>query len=151
MTIIEDTRNQKGKHNIKHLKFREAGVKLHRSKIPVGDYCLPPARAIDTKASMLEIAQNIGGGVVEHRRFINELKLAQEIGCDLVILVENEDGIEDIQGVRFWQNPRTEWSPNCIQGPRLAKAMQTIQERYGCTFMFCHPNEAAEIIEDLLR
>lgn len=150
MRLIEDTRQQKGQHNVKHAQFKENGVLLFRSKCIVGDYCLPPKKAIDTKASMLEIAQNIGGGALEHRRFINELKLAQEIGCELIVLVENEDGIEDLEGVRLWRNPRTDYSPHCIQGPRLAKAMETIQQRYGCTFMFCRPDEAAETIQDIL-
>lgn len=151
MYIIEDSRNQKGKHEEKHTRWAEQGVLLTRSKIIVGDYCLPPAKSVDTKASMSEIAQNIGGGREEHKRFIRELKLAQEIGTKLFVLVENEDGIEDLEGVARWHNPRTEYSPDCIQGPRLAKAMHTIQERYGCVFLFCRPEDAAEMITDLLR
>lgn len=151
VAILEDSRQQKDKHAIKHEHFKAEGVALTRSKIVVGDYCLPPAVAVDTKASMLEIAQNIGGNKAEHGRFIDELKLAQSIGTKLYILIENEDGIEDIDGVEGWHNPRVEFSPNCIQGPRLAKAMRTIEERYGCTFLFCRPEEAAEMIVDLLR
>lgn len=149
--IVEDSRQQAGKHELKHAWWAEHNTPLIRCKIPVGDYCLPPTKSIDTKASMSEIAQNIGGGKEEHKRFIRELKLAQEIGTKLFVLVENEDGIEDLDGVSNWHNPRTEYSPNCIQGPRLAKAMHTIQERYGCTFLFCKPEEAAEMIVDLLR
>jgi hypothetical protein len=149
--LLEDTRNQSGKHEEKHTRWAEQGVLLTRSKIIVGDYCLPPAKSVDTKASMSEIAQNIGGGKDEHQRFIRELKLAQAIGCKLFVLIENEDGIESIEDVVHWRNPRTEYSPKCIQGPRLAKAMRTIQERYGCVFLFCRPDEAADMITDLLR
>lgn len=151
MILIEDSRQQSGKHEEKHTRWAEQGVLLTRSKIIVGDYCLPPAKSVDTKASMAEIAQNIGGGREEHKRFIRELKLAQEIGTKLFILVENDDGIEDLEGVARWRNPRTDYSPECIQGPRLAKAMHTIQDRYGCTFLFCRPDEAADMITDLLR
>lgn len=151
MRILEDSRQQSGKHEEKHTRWAEQGVLLTRSKIVVGDYCLPPAKSVDTKASMSEIAQNIGGGKEEHKRFIRELKLAQEIGTKLFILVENEDGIEDLEGVALWRNPRTDYSPDCIQGPRLAKAMHTIQDRYGCVFLFCRPDEAADMITDLLR
>lgn len=151
IAIIEDTRNQSGKHEEKHTRWAEQGVLLTRSKIIVGDYCLPPAVAVDTKASMSEIAQNIGGTREEHQRFIREVKLAQEIGTQLYILVENTDGINTVEDVIRWTNPRTEYSPKCIQGPRLAKAMRTIESRYGCVFMFCHPDEAAETIIDLLR
>jgi len=149
-TIVEDSRQQAGKHDLKHLHFTQMRVPFYRCKLPVGDYALPPERAVDTKASMQEIAQNIGGSKAEHKRFINELKLAQELGTKLFVLVENTDGINCIEDVRSWRNPREEYSPDCIQGPRLAKAMGTIQERYGVLFLFCRPEEAAEMITDLL-
>ena len=151
MVLVEDTRNQTGKHELKHEFFGAHKIPFIRCKLPVGDYALPPRRAVDTKASMQEIAQNIGGGGAEHQRFINELKLAKEVGCRLYILVENEDGARSIADVARWRNPRTEYSPRCIQGPRLAKAMATIEERYGCRFRFCRPEAAAEIIVELLR
>lgn len=149
--LQEDSRQQAGKHELKHTRWAEAGIPLIRCKLPVGDYALPPKKAVDTKASVSEIAQNIGGGKQEHQRFIRELKLAQEIGCQLYILIENTDGIEDIDDLARWRNPRTEFSPDCIQGPRLAKAMHTIESRYGCVFLFCTPEEAADTIVDLLR
>lgn len=151
MTIIEDSRQQSGKHELKHESFDALHIPYIRCKIAVGDYCLPPAKAVDTKANMQEIAQNIGGTREEHERFIREIKLAQQLGTKLFILVENDEGIEDIDGVESWHNPREDYSPKCIQGQRLAKAMRTIQERYGCTFLFCRPEEAGETIIDLLR
>ena len=151
IALIEDSRQQKDKHEIKHRWWADNKVSLTRCKIPVGDYCKPPAVSVDTKADMSEIAQNIGGTREEHQRFIREVKLAQEIGTQLYILVENTDGIESVEDVVSWVNPRTEYSPKCIQGPRLAKAMRTIESRYGCVFMFCRPEEAAETIIDLLR
>ena len=144
MIIQEDSRQQAGKHETKHQALQAAGHRIIRSKVVVGDYCAPPPVAVDTKENMVEIAQNIGGGKREHQRFI------KDIGCRLYILVENEDGIRSVADVQRWRNPRTEYSPNCIQGPRLAKAMTTIEERYGCRFRFCTPQEAAAIIVDLL-
>lgn len=146
--LIEDSRQQREKHEEKHAVWQQMGVRLRRCKIPYGDYCLPPKVSVDTKADMAEIAQNIGA---EHKRFVAECKAAKEDGCQLYVLIENTEGIRDLDDVPRWVNPRTELSPNCIQGPRLAKAMRTIQERYGCVFMFCRPEEAAEIIVDLLR
>lgn len=151
MVIQEDSRQQAGRHELKHQQWAESGTQIFRSKVIVGDYCKPPAVAVDTKADMAEIAQNIGGGKDEHQRFIRELKLARDIGCTLYILIENTDGFDTVDDVVRWVNPRTEYSPNCIQGPRLAKAMHTIEDRYGCTFLFCRPEEAAETIVDLLR
>lgn len=151
MHLIEDTRNQIGKHEIKRQAFEAAGDSVLRCKIPFGDYCLPPRIAVDTKADMQEIAQNIGGTAAEHNRFREELKLAREYGCQLIILVENEDGIEELTQVQYWDNPRRAFSERAIQGPQLMKAMQTMQERYGVIFMFCRPSEAAGTIKELLR
>jgi ribosome-associated protein len=64
--------------------------------------------------------------------------------------VENELGITDVSQVHRWENPRSEYSDKCVQGPRLQKAMETISERYGVTFLFCKPEEAAEIIWELI-
>ena len=148
MVIQEDTRQQAGKHDIKHKWFEGHGVHLLRSKIPFGDYCLPPAVSIDTKENMDEIANNICGKT--HKRFINECKAAKEAGCQLIILVENELGISDISQVHEWQNPRVIYSPNCVQGERLQRAMQTISERYGVRFEFCRPSDSAEKILEIL-
>lgn len=149
--LIEDSRQQAGKHEAKHEWWARHNVSLTRCKIAVGDYCKPPEKSVDTKKDMSEIAQNIGGSAEEHQRFINELKLARDIGCKLFVLIENEDGIETIEDVERWINPRTIESPKCIQGRQLAKAMRIIENRYSCTFLFCKPEEAAEIILDLLR
>lgn len=151
MIIQEDSRNQFGKHELKHEYWTEHGDLIVRSKVIVGDYCKPPTVSVDTKASISEIAQNIGGGKLEHQRFIRELKLAQSLGCKLYVLVENTEGIRSVEAVTGWRNPREEFSPGCIQGPRLAKAMRTIEERYGCTFLFCAPEESAQLINELLR
>lgn len=147
-TIIEDSRQQAGKHNIKHAWFSANAVELVRCKLPFGDYAPVPPVSIDTKNSMDEIAGNICGS--EHKRFINECKAAKAAGCQLFILVENENGIRDITQVHKWVNPRVIYSPNCVQGARLQKAMETISERYGVQFLFCTPDESAERIMEIL-
>lgn len=148
MHIQEDSRQQAGKHDIKHLSFKNAGVEVVRCKLPWGDYALPPSISVDTKANMDEIAANICGK--EHTRFINECKAAKAAGCQLIILVENDVGISDISEVHLWKNPRSVYSPKCVQGPRLQRAMQTISERYGVRFEFCTPEEAGSRIVELL-
>lgn len=148
ISIIEDTRQQAGKHNHKRQWFEEHGITITRSKLPFGDYAIMPTMAIDTKRNMDEIAANICGK--EHTRFINECKAAKAAGCQLVILVENTDGIEDVSAVHTWENSRRFISPCCVEGPRLQKAMETISERYGVKFMFCKPEQAAERITEML-
>lgn len=150
MAIIEDTRNQKGKHELKHQWWAEHNVSLIRSKIVVGDYCKPPLVSVDTKAGLPEIAQNIGGNKAEHNRFISELKLAKEIGCKLYVLIETDEPIDCIEDVAAWRNPRIDYYPQAITGARLSKAMRTIEERYGCKFVFCRTADSAKIIEELL-
>ena len=149
MVIQEDTRQKTDKHDIKHAWFSIHGVEVVRCKLPYGDYAPVPPVSVDTKENMDEIANNICGK--EHQRFINECKGAKEAGCKLYILVENELGITDLSQVHIWQNPRAIYSPKCVQGPRLQKAMETISERYGVTFMFCHPNDAAKIITEIIK
>ena len=149
MTIIEDTRQKAGKHDIKHECFSVMGVELVRCKLPFGDYAPIPPISIDTKENLDEIANNICGK--EHKRFINECKAAKAANCKLYILVENTLGINDVSQVHRWENPRSIYSPNCVQGPRLQKAMETISERYGVTFLFCDPVRSAEIIRELIE
>lgn len=148
MIIVEDTRQQAGKHDKKHEWFEEHGVQIVRSKLPFGDYALVPSIAVDTKKDMDEIAANICGK--QHTRFINECKAAKAAGCSLVILVENTVGIFDISQVHTWINPRVIYSDKCVQGDRLQKAMETISERYDVKFLFCKPEESAQKITEIL-
>jgi ribosome-associated protein len=151
MYIIEDSRQQKGKHETKHKDFADMGVNLLTNVLPYGDYAYPPKVSVDTKRNMEEIAQNIGGAASEHQRFKNECVKAKECGAQLIILVENELGITDLSQVHTWQNPRVIYSPNCVQGDRLQRAMTTIQERYGVKFLFCSPQDSAKVITELLE
>ena len=151
MQIVEDSRQQKNKHELKHEAWAQHGDQLFRCALPCGDYALPPKVSVDTKADMAEIAQNIGGTTEEHQRFRRELIRAKEMGTHLYILIENTDGIRNIEGVRSWVNPRLLESARAITGERLSKAMRTMQERYGCTFVFCEPQEAAAYINAILE
>ena len=148
MIIQEDTRQQAGKHDLKHEFFEGQNIGVVRSKLPWGDYAPVPPVSVDTKANMDEIAANICGK--EHKRFITECKAARDAGCQLIILVENDVGISDVSEVHRWINPRVIYSPNCVQGPRLQKAMETISERYGVRFEFCTPEEAGKRVVELL-
>ena len=147
MVVIEDTRQQKGKHELKHTCFEEMGVQLIRNMLPFGDYASVPRITVDTKADMGEIAQNIGS---DHKRFKNECVAARDAGCQLIILVENTEGITCVNDVREWVNPDLVYRPRAITGERLSKAMITMSERYGVRFEFCEPKDAAQKIIELL-
>ena len=148
-----DTRQKAGKHDAKELFFASvSGLKTVRTKAVVGDYCLCPPVSVDTKRDVLELAQDIEH---EHERFREECKLAQELGIQLYILVENTDGIETLGDLGAWRNPRRFVNAKLgkrppIDGKRLQKACFTMQKRYGVRFLFCTPGEAGARILDLL-
>ena len=147
MVIVEDTRQKSGMHKLKHQHFDEMGVELVRNMLPFGDYALPPTISVDTKANMAEIASNIGS---DHQRFKRECIAARDSGCQLIILVENTDGIACVNDVHKWVNPEQIYRSRAITGERLQKAMITMNERYGVRFEFCKPEESAKRILELL-
>ena len=147
MVIVEDTRQQSGKHENKHAYFEREGVTVIRSKLPFGDYALAPGIAVDTKASIHEITVNLCGDVAERQRFIRECKAAQAAGCTLVFLIE----------VGKYQKPadligRTVKlkSGKVIDGAQLYRAMVMVSERYGVRFEFCPPGKSAARIMEIL-
>ena len=147
ITIIEDSRQKRGMHELKHSCFDEMGVRIVRNMLPFGDYAICPSISVDTKADMAEIASNIGS---DHQRFKRECVAARDAGCQLIILVENTDGITCVNDVHKWVNPELIYRPRAITGDRLQKAMLTMNERYGVRFEFCEPEEAANRIMELL-
>ena len=155
MVIIEDTRNQPGKHkNINAYKER-CGHRVVRSKMLVGDYQLANDGrvAIDTKSGVLELIADI---YHQHERFRRECELARDAGIQLIILTEEvlPDGRLDKWKSPVWKSttkyhkagePMTKADP-----ARLRKAMYTMQERYGVKFRFCDGRSTGKAIIDLL-
>lgn len=169
MILLEDTRNQPGKHDLKNKYFSDNSIEVRRTKLYVGDYTLPTDQSvcIDTKNDIQELIGDICGK--SHERFRNELIRAQESGIKLIILVENKPGYVDrkktvynkvvrsVDDLFSWVNPRLFiWKggkqryPTATKGMVLAKCCLTMQEKYGCEFQFCTPQEAGERIIDLL-
>lgn len=150
MIILEDTRQQANKHRLKHEYWSEHGIEVVRTKLLVGDYMLFGGTiCVDTKMDVEEIAGNIGGS--NHARFREECKLAKRIGATLIVLVENLNGFRSIQDVTAWVNPNLNKTARSIEGPRLAKAMNTMSERYGVQFTFCAPEDSGKMVIDLLN
>lgn len=152
MHLIEDSRQQKGRHEHKHNWWGSHDVSLIRCKIAYGDYCLPPVVSVDTKASISELAFDIDH---DHVRFKREIVGARDAGVQLVVLVENTDGVRDLEDLSEWsESPedyaRRKFAKRRLRGSRLAKACATMAERYGVRFEFCAPEEAAERIVEIL-
>lgn len=149
MILIEDTRQQAGKHSLKHAYFEKQGIKVLRSKLPVGDYATMKSfnTIIDTKKDIQEIISNV---TKQHARFTAECDLAKESNINLIILIENEDGITKIRDLYKWWNPRSRYSKGATSGKTLAKILYGIEKNHGCTFIFCRPEEAGEMIVKIL-
>lgn len=153
MHLIEDSRQQRGQHERKHDWWGDHGVGIIRCKLAYGDYCLPPAVSVDTKASISELAYDIDH---DHARFRREITGARDAGVQLVVLVENGDGVRDLDGLASWSESaedyaRRKYAKRRLHGDRLAKACATMAERYGVRFEFCAPDEAAERIVAMLQ
>lgn len=146
MILIEDTRNQIGKHKTLNDKLNQLGVTVVRSKLYVGDYARVDdlTTCIDTKKDWLEVANNICGK--QHNRFRAECVRAKEAQIRLIILVEEEIPIEQ------WKSPvrRNGELISHTSNIVLAKAMKTMTEKYGVKFLNCKRADTAKTILNLL-
>lgn len=150
MTIQIDTREHKWERARVERQLVKEGMKTITSKLYVGDYQSldRPRLAIDRKKSLLELCSNVTQG---HERFRKELLRAEDAGIRLVILCE-EDGIETLEDVYFWDNPRLAESPRATTGKQLYRSLCTIRDRYGVQIEFCKKSETGKkIIEILTR
>ena len=139
-------------HAIRAIKntFDRQQIDYFVSKLPVGDYIsIDNARfAIDRKQNLLEVCQNV---CQDHRRFVTELKRAQNFGIRLVFLVEHGQGIQTLADVEKWQNPRLKQSKMAVSGERLFKILSTIERTYDTKFYFCSKAETGSKIIELLK
>lgn len=193
MKIAGDKNQFAGSHGKsnkrKHDQLERLGHELIQVPLPFADYCQITEQmqetidrrgdklkkqdlvgdikvCVDTKKDLLEVCGNICSG--SHGRFRDEIILAQKVGAKMYILIE-EPGIQTIEDVFQWQNPRLhqynkirymhgigKWrnipEPKAkpTSGEILAKAMLTCQAKYGCTFLFCRPEQAGSRIVELL-
>ena len=132
-------------------QFESARVKYFVSKLFVGDYQnLDNSKLVVDRKRILELVQNV---CQDHKRFTAELERAKEYGIHVIVLCENTDGIESLQDVLHWVNPRLKQSPMAVSGERLFKilwAMQNNKERYSVEFQFCDKRETGNKIIELL-
>lgn len=165
--IMADTRQKNGSHDNIDAWLILHDIEIRRTKLYVGDYTLPANQSvcIDTKYGLQEVYGNL---IQDHRRFTDECKAAFSAGIKLIVLVE-ESGISSVQDVANWKNPRiTRWERlrdahkrgkqmnkplsqyPPVSSERLAKAMQTIEERYHIEWRFCDKADTARTICEIL-
>lgn len=180
MTVLyEDTLQQKhhgDKHKLKHDWWAAHGVEVvrcrfdgkHEAPFSYGDYGVDGANVvIDTKASLAEVAANLGR---DHSRFKREVMRANDDGCLLIVLVETNEA-ETLEDVKRWCNthcikckhrgkpcePRDRdeicirhGTKKPLQGDTIAKQMATMQVNRFVRFEFVRPEESARRICEIL-
>ena len=165
--ILEDTRNQPGKHENIHAFCAENGIRIVRTKIVVGDYSLPTSQEtiIDTKQDLGEVYNNL---VQSHDRFARECDMAAQLGIHLVILVE-DDEVDCLENVHKWSNPRMKRYMRLkvmhengrflgtklpdkppVSSKRLQTMMETFADHHGCEWMFCRKAQTGAKICEIL-
>lgn len=146
MVLLEDTRQQPGKHKNIAVYCQQHGIEIIRTKLLAGDYVLCDENGMngriicDTKADVKELAMDV---FQSHDRFRRQCETAQKCGIQLIILVE-----EVLPGGRLdqWKSPLgKDGKPKYKFDPSvLRKAMITMQERYGVRFRFCDGRKTGE-------
>ena len=169
-TLLIDTRQQVKKHIKKDKYFEKIGIPTLRTKLPCGDYSLMQDMSVvvDTKRDIQEIIGNVCGK--ERDRFRREMQLAQDNGIKMYVLIEDDGGYCDkkqtiynkpvtcIEDLFSWKNPRLFiWQkgkqkyPSATKGQTLAKAMLSMELKYGVKFEFCKKSESGKRVIELLE
>lgn len=140
------------------------GDKLKKADL-VGDIKI----AVDRKNSIDEICGNVCSTTSAHERFRDEVILAQKCGCKFYVLIE-DDKVTSLDDLEKWENPREKkyfyYKALMAQGKKLrmilpkqppasgkklAKALRTMETKYGVKFLFCKPKDAAARIVEILK
>lgn len=151
LVIYEDTGQKIGKHENIARYCRDNDIELIRIKLKVGDYTFPTDQrvCVDTKQGCEELYQDL---VSDTERFRREYHLAERLGIQLVILVE-DPFIQDLDDFEHdWTNPlikryergkiKTMPRPNAS----VRKQIETISARHGTRFLFCHPADTGAVL-----
>ena len=168
-TLIEDTRQQAGKHENKHRWWEAHGVEVVQHKLDFGDYSADGSNVVvDTKRSIGELAMDCGR---DHARFAREMDRAREAGYRLVILIETGGPYRSLEDLHKWvsygcRNRCERWrahtcdplvSTSCtkyrrkpLQGPSLYRIVKRMEHNHGAVFEFCPPSKSAKRICELL-
>lgn len=162
MILLEDSRQQFGKHRNIEDFCRRKGIKIVRKCLSVGDYMLgddgenPIGNiSVDTKVDIMEICKDIMS--IDHKRFRSECVRAKEQGIKLYVLIEQQPPYGNVD---LWEVPRwkssNEWhrygDPMTRVEPRtLRKAMETMTGKYGVEFRFCTRRQSPQRVIKYLK
>lgn len=160
MIIQVDTREHQSEWKRIKQQFDEIGVKHFRSKCWVGDYMNIENHklVIDRKQNLTEVCSNV---TQDHERFRNEMLRAQEMGIKIIFLVEHGEGVECLEDVIFWENPRrhkrkkidgkwVDYETKATKGETLYNILKTMERKYGVEWQFCDKESTGRKIVELL-
>lgn len=160
MTIQIDSREKARAIKKILATFDENNVDHYISKLFVGDYMNldNPRLVIDRKQNLSELCSNV---CQQHERFRREIVRANENGIRIIFLCEHGQGIESLEDVLFWKNPRgtrrkktssgwVEEKTKAMSGETLYKILSTIHRKYGVDFLFCEKDETGNRIIEIL-
>ena len=141
-------------------EFDRQGIVHPVSKLWIGDYMNydNPRVVVDRKQNLIEVVSNV---TQDHERFRNEMLRAQQNGIKIIFLVEHGEGIECLEDVIFWENPRLhkvkringkviEYTTKATTGQTLYNILRTITRKYGVEFRFCRKEETGRKIVEIL-
>lgn len=160
MIVQIDSREKKKELERITKQFDELNIKHFVSKLYCGDYqSLDNARlCVDRKKDLSELLCNV---CQQHERFRAEIIRANEAGIKLVFLCEHGKGIEKLDDVLWWENPRAkkrvkkngiwvEQEQKVMHGDVLYKILCTMQRKYGVEFLFCDKKDTGKRILEIL-
>ena len=155
MILLEDSRQQAGKHKNIHAYCEQQGIEIVRQCLNVGDYMLagPEYGGIkgdiccDSKYGVPELASCC---FQEHDRFRDEMERANKLGVQLIILTEETlpDGRLD-----HWKSPiGKDGKPRYLFNPiTLRKVLVTMEEKYHVRFRFCDGRSTGKLLMEYLK
>ena len=155
MVLLEDTRNQIGKHKNIHAYCSERGIKIVRQALNTGDYMLSGPEfggikgdiAVDTKYGVPELASCC---FQSHERFRFEMERANFLGIKLIILTEE---VLPHGRLDLWQSPlgKNGLPLYKFNPATLRKVMITMQEKYNVAFRFCDGRSTGKVLIEYLK
>jgi len=155
MLLIEDSRQQAGKHKNIHQYCEKQGIEIIRQCLNVGDYMLagPEYGGIkgdiccDTKYGVPELANCC---FQDHERFRDEMQRANRLGVQLIILTEEAlpNGRLDL-----WKSPvDRDGEPKYLFNPvTLRKVLVTMEDKYKVKFRFCDGRSTGKLLIEYLK
>lgn len=115
------------------------------------DFCFSGISAIERKASLTEIAGNFCKGRI---RFETEFAKANEDGCKVTLLIENEKArakmvlrkeLDKLNGFDLEKKYSKTWRSD-FKGESMIGSIKAFKERYSFDLIFCNKKKTADMM-----